>query len=82
MDSMSVMFASPALPEGTVLAVSAPGGMARHFRVQIQVDQHPDEWHLHATFRNLTEAQACLRGLLGQGLPARVVGYQTLPTAG
>lgn len=66
--------------DGHVVAVSNPGGMARHFRVQVQ--SHPGEkWEKFATFGHKDSAQTCLAELLDRGVAARLVEFRITPTA-
>ncbi len=62
------------------VAVSTPGGMARHFRVQYQTESD-GVWHMHATYRNRTVAEASVDDLIRRGLRARLVAYDICASA-
>jgi hypothetical protein len=62
------------------LAISAPGGPARHFRVQVW-EQGQNLWRMSGMFGDARAADACLRSLQQQGCIARLVRFGCLPTA-
>lgn len=62
------------------LIPSIPGGLARHWRVQIQPDGQA-EWRMFAAFCRPELADACLDDLQTRGIPARVVAVRNMPTA-
>lgn len=77
-------FCSPsiAIDAEPLLAVSSPGGLAPHFRVQRFVsgdDVRP--WQLHATCKLRVDAEQAVAELRASGQTARIINVRTLPTA-
>jgi hypothetical protein len=70
-----------AQPGTVMVAASCPGGMARHFRVQVASTQTPSQWQLAASYRCGRAAAEAARQLASAGAAARVVAYSALPTA-
>ena len=62
------------------IAVSAPGGMSRHYRIQYQLGSKSG-WQMFAVHRRRESAEHCLAGLLANGYVARMVTYRTFPPA-
>ena len=62
------------------IAASSPGGMARHYRLQV-FDTANDSWRREGTFRFAEEAEAEAHSLRSRGLHARIVSYRMCPVA-
>ena len=60
------------------VAVSSPGGSARHFRVQFR-DVGDTDWRLAGSFRHPPEAQQSLDRLQHEGYEARVIAFNICP---
>ncbi len=67
-------------PDGNLLAASSPGGMARHFRVQL-FDPTTQTWRMHSAFRFVDQATRCADELRSRGADVRVVQYRLCATA-
>jgi hypothetical protein len=77
----SVEFSSALPTAGSPLAVTCPGNMPPHFRVQTRSASDGDQWQLFASFNELARAKDCLDRLQGQGESARLIAYRRVPTA-
>jgi hypothetical protein len=60
------------------VAVSSPGGSARHFRVQFR-DTRTSVWRLAGSFQQPRDAQASLAQLQQDGYEARVIAFNICP---
>lgn len=66
------------LPIRRCVAVSTPGGTARHYRLQYRQAGEP-EWRLYGSFQREQEAQSTLDRLAQDGYQARLVRYNICP---
>lgn len=63
-----------------VRIATTPGGLPRHFRVQI-LQRAVNEWRFYALFRNADLAERCCEFLRRSGMTARVVHCNRVPSA-
>ncbi|MBW8884660.1 MAG: hypothetical protein JF612_07755 [Planctomycetia bacterium] len=68
-------------PNGGIIAVSCPGGMARQFRVQVESGETPAGWKQVGSFRDSRQAGECAARHQKAGQKTRVVACRALPTA-
>ena len=68
------------ITEMNPLAVSAPGGMPRHFRIQYRANDE-SSWQLFAIYVQPEAAKECMAGLLENGYETRMIAYRTFPAA-
>jgi hypothetical protein len=64
-----------------LLAVSYPGSMAPHYRVQVLSDESQPQWKMFAMFVDQSLAQICLDRLRRSGQSARLIAFRRVPTA-
>lgn len=69
-----------AFPGEHLIAASSPGGMARHYRLQV-FDAANDSWRREGSFRIAADAEAEADSLRSRGLHARIVSYRICPVA-
>ncbi len=73
---------SPAVsPAVDLLAVSYPGSVAPHFRVQVLSDESQPQWKMFATFVDQGLAHICLERLRRSGQAARLIAFRRVSTA-
>ena len=72
-------FMSP-IAEMYPLAVSAPGGMPRHFRIQYR-ENDKSSWQLFAIYLQPEAAKESMAGLLEDGNETRMIAYRKFPAA-
>ena len=80
---MPVSLPSPAPADVSLglLAVSYPGSVAPHFRVQVLTAETLPRWQLFATFVDRQLAEICLERLHVGGQTARLIAFRRVPTA-
>ncbi len=64
----------------SLTTANSPGGVARHFRIQVFDDQQ-QTWKMYGSYLQRQQAEQRTQLLLQNGVPARLVEYTRCPTA-